>query len=75
MLQFIIVVTEYRKFHESINAGCVLSQEHIQQKFAGVFVLLKKLHYVEFILSSIERSYGEIRYEDLNDVRVNSVSV
>ena len=70
---FIRVASMYKIFHDDINDGCIITQEFLTHEFLGIFLLLKKLHYVEFILSTIETNYKRNDYDVLQDICMNLV--
>jgi hypothetical protein len=63
----------FKSYKAAINDGDTLSMEHFELEFCPIFYMLDKTNYVEVILSQIERKYGYISYNQLHDLRNNSI--
>ena len=63
----------FKSYKEAINAGDTVCLEYLEALFCPVFLMLEKSNYVEVVLSQIERKYGNISYQQLHDIRINSV--
>ena len=70
-LNFIHVITLYRLFKKALRAGDAIMIEWLYQKFLALFLVTKKSHYVEIVLSDIDQFYRDLPYHLLHLVRIN----
>ena len=71
---FFKIVTVYKSYKQSCACGDIPAMESLENEFCAVFIMLNKYNYVELVLSQIERRYGKLSYNELQEVRINSAA-
>ena len=60
LVNFVLLVDEYRKFRMDLNTGDAVMIECLYRDFLPTFYLTKKKHYIEIILMQIDTFYKKI---------------
>jgi hypothetical protein len=71
VLNFVSMMDLYRVFRVSLRAGDAVMIEALYCKFLPLYLVTKKNHYVETVLSNIEDFYSKLSSKLLHLVRIN----
>ena len=72
LVNFVRCCRKFRQYWYSIRVADRVNQEYIFIQWISVFVLLNKNKYVSILFNTIEKEYGEITYEQLEEIRRNA---
>ncbi len=72
IVNFVRLCRQFRLFWDAVRCGDKMTQEKVLIDFIGIFNVTGKWKYFEICLNMIEKEYGEISFEELEQIRLNS---